>query len=107
VHPVEGILTANHEKTLEVTSFARILAALPSKVMSSLGNVGGKLMVSGVGSELDFIEELRLRRWARENFVPRGERQTSWHPVVHEEMEKKDVEMAQLATRPVYGWSNV
>jgi hypothetical protein len=63
-------------------------------------------MWSGVGSELDFIEELRLRRWARENYVPRGQRQTSWHPVVHEEMEKKDVEVAQPAARPVYAWSN-
>ena len=62
-------------------------------------------MVSGVGSELDFIEELRLRRWARENYAPRGQRQISWHPVVHEEMEKKDVEMAQ-PVRPAYAWSN-
>ena len=42
--------------------------------------------------ELDFIEELRLRRWARENYVPPVQRQQSWHPVVHEEMEKKDIE---------------
>jgi hypothetical protein len=48
-------------------------------------------MSSGV-LELDFIEELRLRRWARENYVPPVERQQSWHPVVHEEMEKKDIE---------------
>jgi hypothetical protein len=45
-----------------------------------------------VMAELDFIEELRLRRWARENYVPRGRRQGSWHPVVHEEMERKDRE---------------
>jgi hypothetical protein len=44
---------------------------------------------------LDFIEELRLRRWARENYVPRSRRQLSWHPVVHEEMEKKDLEGVQ------------
>ena len=48
-------------------------------------------MSSGV-LELDFIEELRLRRWARENYVPPTQRQQSWHPVVHEEMEKKDDE---------------
>lgn len=59
-------------------------------------------MAGGVGSELDFIEELRLRRWARENYVPRGQRQTSWHPVVHEEMEKKDSESAVRAVRPTY-----
>jgi hypothetical protein len=42
--------------------------------------------------DLDFIEELRLRRWARENYVPRPHRQNNWHPIVHEEMEKKDGE---------------
>ena len=30
---------------------------------------------SSVLSELDFIEELRVRRWARENYVPPDERQ--------------------------------
>lgn len=49
-------------------------------------------MTIHVVAELDFIEELRLRRWARENYVPRGQRQLSWHPVVHEEMNKKDGE---------------
>jgi hypothetical protein len=48
--------------------------------------------MNSVLGDLDFIEELRLRRWARENYVPRGQRQTSWHPVVHEEMERKDHE---------------
>lgn len=36
------------------------------------------------------IEELKMRRWARENYVPKDKRPHSWHPVVHEEMEKKD-----------------
>jgi hypothetical protein len=49
-------------------------------------------MMSGVSAELDFIEELRLRRWARENHVPADRRKASWHPVVHEEMAKKDRE---------------
>ncbi len=52
-------------------------------------------MVSS-GVELDFIEELRLRRWARENYVPRPQRQQSWHPVVLEEMARKDVEVSQV-----------
>lgn len=51
-------------------------------------------MSSGV-LELDFIEELRLRRWARENYVPRDERARTWHPVIHEEMEKKDLETGE------------
>jgi hypothetical protein len=48
-------------------------------------------MSSGV-LEIDFIEELRLRRWARENYVPPENRQRTWHPVVHEEMKNKDYE---------------
>jgi hypothetical protein len=50
-------------------------------------------MSSGVLElDLDLIEELRLRRWARENYVPPENRQRTWHPVVHEEMNKKDNE---------------
>ena len=49
-------------------------------------------MSSGGMADLDFIEELRLRRWAREHYVPEPHRQQTWHPIVHEEMEKKDCE---------------
>ena len=53
-------------------------------------------MRSSVLAELDLIEELRLRRWAREHYVPRNERRISWHPVVHDEMSKKDTESPEL-----------
>jgi hypothetical protein len=52
-------------------------------------------MLSSVAAEVDFIEELRLRRWARENYVPRGQRQLSWHPVILDEMARKDYDMAE------------
>ena len=42
--------------------------------------------------DMDFIEELRLRRWARENYVPPDRRERGWHPVIHDEMRKKDSE---------------
>jgi len=42
--------------------------------------------------ELDFIEEIRLRRWARENYVAADERDDAWHPVVLDEMRMKDNE---------------
>ena len=45
-------------------------------------------------AEIDFIEELRLRRWARENFVPATQRDTAWHPIILEEMSRKDGEAA-------------
>jgi hypothetical protein len=56
--------------------------------------------------ELDFIEELRLRRWARENYVPEAERSGEWHPVVHEEMRKKDHETIEPLPNPTYAWTN-
>ena len=42
-----------------------------------------------------FIEELRLRRWARENYVPSDERDTAWHPIILEEMRRKDGEVSE------------
>jgi hypothetical protein len=54
------------------------------------------VMLSGVATELDFIEELRLRRWARENYVPRDRRELSWHPVILDEMARKDDEMCEV-----------
>lgn len=62
-------------------------------------------MMSTVSAELDLIEELRLRRWARENYVPDGQRQSSWHPVVHEEMSKKDREEGAADAAIEYAWS--
>ena len=53
-------------------------------------------MLSSVAGELDLIEELRLRRWARENFVPRTQRQLSWHPVILDEMSRKDLEVGDV-----------
>jgi hypothetical protein len=61
--------------------------------------------MSGSGVlELDFIEELRMRRWARENYCAPDERSSSWHPIVHEEMEKKDLEAGRPAVAS-YSWS--
>ncbi|MFN4258550.1 MAG: hypothetical protein ACK4RK_04585 [Gemmataceae bacterium] len=61
-------------------------------------------MLVSVSGELDFIEELRLRRWARENYVPVGQREGTWHPVILEEMSKKDRDLGE-ADLPVYGCS--
>jgi hypothetical protein len=60
------------------------------------------MVISLIGSELDFIEELQLRRWAREHYVPREQRQTGWHPVVHNEMERKDFEAVESDPMPSY-----
>jgi hypothetical protein len=60
------------------------------------------VMSSSVMAELDLIEELRLRRWAREHYVPRSQRQITWHPVVHDEMSKKDGEKRREHSGPAY-----
>ena len=44
----------------------------------------------------NLIEELQLRRWARENYVPRTQRKASWHPVVLDEMVLKEQELQEL-----------
>ena len=44
----------------------------------------------------DAVEELRLRRWARENYVPVDARDQDWHAVVLDEMRRKDQEQATV-----------
>ena len=45
--------------------------------------------------QVDFLKELRLRRWARENYVPTNQRKVNWHPLVLDEMRLRDFEIAQ------------
>jgi hypothetical protein len=52
-------------------------------------------MLSSVAGELDFIEELRLRRWARLHYVSRGQRDLTWHPIILDEMDRKDLEKSE------------
>jgi hypothetical protein len=63
-------------------------------------------MTSSVLAELDLIEELRLRRWARENYVPRSQREPSWHHIIHDEMSRKEVEADEAEVAPNYAWPN-
>lgn len=43
---------------------------------------------------VDPVEEMRLRTWARRNYVPSTERDADWHDVVHDEMARIDGEAA-------------
>lgn len=48
---------------------------------------------------INILTELRMRMWARKNFVPIQERpDKGWHPVVLDEMRRRDdeLEMQQL-----------
>jgi hypothetical protein len=48
--------------------------------------------MTGTAAAVDLIEELRLRRWARENFVAPPLRDAAWHPIIHDEMQRRDAE---------------
>ena len=44
------------------------------------------------GSAVDPIEEIRLRTWARKNYTPAHKRDDSLHPIILDEMKRKDEE---------------
>lgn len=43
--------------------------------------------------EVDPIEEMRLRTWARKNYTAAEAREATWHPVILDEMRRKDGEV--------------
>ncbi len=43
-------------------------------------------------SDVDPIDEMRLRTWARKNYAPATKRRADWHPIILDEMVKKDRE---------------
>ena len=46
---------------------------------------------------LDFVAELKLRQWARRNYVtPELRHDDDWHPIVLEEMRRRDGELASI-----------
>ncbi len=42
--------------------------------------------------EVDPVEEIRLRTWARKNYTPQTERDATLHPVILDEMMRIDSE---------------
>ena len=53
---------------------------------------------------VDLIAELRLRQWARANYVPAEIRRDSqWHPIVLDEMQRKDADLRVQRRAPVTG----
>ncbi|MFN0199358.1 MAG: hypothetical protein ACKVT0_21620 [Planctomycetaceae bacterium] len=51
------------------------------------------LMELELDTELDLIEEMRLRTWARKNYTPTDERDLNWHPIILDEMNRIDQEI--------------
>lgn len=52
------------------------------------------MSISSTGS-IDLIRELRIRQWARTNYVPAEMRPGSWHPLVLDEMSRRDEELSE------------
>jgi hypothetical protein len=58
------------------------------------------LMTLGLDADVgvvDPVEEMRLRTWARKNYTPMEERDENWHPIVLDEMDRKDQESDLMA----------
>jgi len=54
-------------------------------------------MTNNRSQELDLVAELRLRQWARRNYVPSAERcDDDWHTVVVDEMRRIDQDRGLL-----------
>lgn len=50
--------------------------------------------------DVDPVEEMRLRTWARRNYSPAEDRDGNWHPIVLDEMTRKDGEAGDRPVRP-------
>ncbi len=49
---------------------------------------------------VDPVEEMRLRTWARRHYAPAGDRDIAWHPIVLDEMDRRDQESGSPPRRP-------
>jgi hypothetical protein len=56
-------------------------------------------MMGSDSQEMDLVAELRLRQWARRNYVPAADRSDSdWHAVVVNEMRRIDRDLSLVET---------
>ncbi|GIX04232.1 MAG: hypothetical protein KatS3mg114_0101 [Planctomycetaceae bacterium] len=49
-------------------------------------------------ADVDLIEEMRLRTWARRNYRPPAQRDSRWHPIILDEMQRMDDEECRSRT---------
>ena len=52
----------------------------------------GVMVESETDESLDVIQEIRMRTWARQNYLPAQERGGDLHPVAIDEMNRMDSE---------------
>lgn len=56
-----------------------------------------------VDEPVDLLEELKLRRWAREHYVAAVHRDAAWHPVILDEMARKQADLERNVVLPSRG----
>lgn len=54
--------------------------------------------------ENDVVQELRLRSWARSHYVPPENRGDDLHPIVLDEMQRRDAEILSGSSVAAYEW---
>jgi hypothetical protein len=64
-----------------------------------IGTMMETAMSGSEASGIDLIRELRLRQWARTHYVPEATRPDDWHPVVLDEMRRRDEELYEARGR--------
>lgn len=96
--PLVTIYGGGCEKVAEQRFFLNFGASSAGRM------VVDSLMTLEMDAELDVdpvnvdpVEEMRLRTWARKNYAPAEERDEGWHPIVLEEMDRKDQESDLMA----------
>ena len=63
------------------------VSAVEEEIVSAL------VMLEQVSShDVDPVEEMRMRTWARRHYAPAEQRDGNWHPIVLDEMFRKDRE---------------
>ncbi len=65
---------------------------IQKKYRESLGMNISCTVEAEVEKDVDAIEEIRLRTWARKNYTPNSDRDDNWHPIIHDEMLRIDRE---------------
>ncbi len=91
------ILTAGSLHTSQCPSFFRRL--VPTRG-------GGRIVQTLIADEVDNVvsvdpvEEMRLRTWARRHYAAAGDRDATWHPIVLDEMSRRDQENDSPPRRP-------
>jgi hypothetical protein len=87
-----GSAFGTHTRPGATIFFNLVFSARAGDVLDMQTSTVG-LLDSEESSEFDTIEELRLRTWARRNYAPPSERCDDWHPVILDEMSRKDGEL--------------